>query len=120
MFHTAPLPERTSAPLKLIVPLLLSVRGPNAPPVQFSVPLTVTVPLPLRAPLERSRLETVAELSSVTVTASARIALSAGPGTWLGFQFAAVFQSPPAPLIQVISVARNEGVAAREMQSATG
>src|SRR5437879_4841984 len=91
-----------------------------APPVQFSVPLTVTVPLPLRAPLERSRLETVAELSSVTVTASARIALSAGPGTWLGFQFAAVFQSPPAPLIQVISVARNEGVAAREMQSATG
>ena len=105
-----------------VAPLAITVVPPPpiAPPVQFSVPLTVTVPLPLRAPLERSRLETVAELSSVTVTASARIALSAGPGTWLGFQFAAVFQSPPAPLIQVISVARNEGVAARKMQSATG
>src|SRR5207302_3914071 len=40
LFHTAPLPERTSAPLKLIVPLLLSVRGLK---VLMFGPLTASV-----------------------------------------------------------------------------
>jgi hypothetical protein len=78
----------------------------RSPPSQFIVPATVSDPLPLSAPPVKVTLLTVVGVFNVTAELTDTSAVSDGPGTWLGDQFAAVFQFPPAVFVQVIVAAR--------------
>src|ERR1039458_163780 len=81
-------------------PLLAMVRFPERVPL-----LQFTVCFPPVPP--KVRLATLRPEAAVTVKVPLLVmnTVSLEPGTWLGFQLAAVFQSPPAVLVQVIAAA---------------
>ena len=99
--NTALVPR--SAPLSTVnEPLGFTVNGPFSESV-WPLSESVTVPGPL---VPRMTPPTVGLMSSVTVTpALVMMAVSAAPGTRLGFQLAAVFQVPLAVLVQVMVAA---------------
>src|ERR1017187_8031453 len=110
-----------SEPLSTVnEPLGFAVNGPFSESV-WPASESVTVPAPL---VPRMTPPTVGLMSSVTVTPALVImAVSAAPGTLLGFQLAAVFQPPLLVLVQVMDAASARKLAVRinvTVMAATG
>src|SRR4051794_11780711 len=72
-----------------------------SPPNQLAMPPTVSVAVPFKVAPLNVKLLTAEGVFTVSAALIDTVALSVGPGTWFGDQFAAVFQFPPALLVQV-------------------
>ena len=120
---SAPPAATSSAPsdepfAQLTTALLATVRlapAPTVPLFQFNNALEDTVNVTPEPSVPLFQFNTAAAGTvSEPDRLMARLAVSDGPGTWFGFQFAATFQSPPAALVQVMVSAWPRTSAARK------